>query len=130
MRAERIRSFFCIVGASCRRASIRMRVFDPSVHVLLLCVSSHSTSAASVISGEVPSTAGEALSAARDSRDGARNASEPAPKTPRRPIERAARAFPAESSHSRRGVTARAVNDTRAHVAITVVSYDVRARAE
>lgn len=68
MRAERIRSFFCIVGASCRRASIRMRVFDPSVHVLLLCVSSHSTSAASVISGEVPSTAGEALSAARDSR--------------------------------------------------------------
>ena len=67
-------------------------------------------------------------SAARDSRDGARNASEPAPKTPRRPIERAARAFPAEPSHSRRGVTARAVNDTRAHVAITVVSYDVRAR--
>ena len=61
MRAERIRSFFCIVGASCRRASIRMRVFDPSVHV-------HSTSAASVISGEVPSAAGEALSAARDSR--------------------------------------------------------------
>ena len=31
MRAERIRSFFCIVGAPCRRASIGiMRAFDPS----------------------------------------------------------------------------------------------------
>ena len=69
-------------------------------------------------------------SAARDSSDGARNASEPAPKTPRRPTDRAARVFPAERSRSPRGVPARAVNDTRTHVAISFVPRALRARAE
>ena len=70
-------------------------------------------------------------SAARDSSDGARNASEPAVAKRRvlRRLDRAARVFPAERSRSPRGVPARAVNDTRAHVAISFGPRALRARA-